>query len=130
MTLEKLFNSDDKKFNFIQKSLRGPLDIFKHGGHATAKFMDKSFSVYFNNKRIIIDNDNGEELTYKNNLLDTKPVPNVDFFLMLQSKKDLIRVDKYPGKREFYNDDNLRAVYSEYIDLAVRRFITILYANG
>ena len=130
--LEESFNSVDKKLIYVQSSLRSAIDIYKKGGHVTGKFADRTFSVLFNNKRLIIDkNSKGELIKSQGTLLDSKPLNRLEDFLLLDQKKDLVRVEKHVNDKAYNREiEKMRSKYTKYVDLGVRRFISVLCDKG
>jgi hypothetical protein len=43
----------DKVIHFLQSSLRSATDIYKYGGSVTGKYLEKDFSLKFDNRRKI-----------------------------------------------------------------------------
>jgi hypothetical protein len=43
--------------NFASRSLRSAIEIYKKGGHVSMSYRDQDFRVYYNNNRIIIDDE-------------------------------------------------------------------------
>ena len=56
----------EQVFEFIESGLRSGSDVYKKGGHVIAKYKDKLYSLNYDNKRQIV---NDESST----LLDSKP---------------------------------------------------------
>jgi hypothetical protein len=131
--IKDMFGSRDHSIIYIQDSLRSANDIYKRGGHVTKKFMDKSFSVLYNNKRFIIDVDpiTGKEISPQGNLLDSRPLERLEDFLLLKQKKDLVRVEKHVNDKAYNRTiEKMRSKYTSYIDLGIRRFISVVCIKG
>jgi hypothetical protein len=78
----------NKEFTFPEIRLRSPIDIFKQGGHVTRVYMDKTFSLQYDNKRLITNKENST-------ILDSKPIKDSDHALLLRTAKSLDRSKKY-----------------------------------
>ena len=50
-------NNNSKDLEYVQTSLRSAVDILKTGGHVTRKYKDQRFSLVFDNRREILDNE-------------------------------------------------------------------------
>ena len=48
-------NNKNKSLEYLQTSLRSPIDIVKIGGHVTKKYRDQKFSLLYDNRREIIE---------------------------------------------------------------------------
>lgn len=73
----RILQTDDKRISYIQSSLRGSKEIFLKGGHATMRYKDQSFRMVYDNRRVIIEeNQAGVCNDPCNTLLDSKPVLN------------------------------------------------------
>lgn len=60
-----IINKSDKSIEFVQSGLRSATDILKKGGHLIQKYSDRRYSLEYDNKRCIINNDDS--------MLDSKP---------------------------------------------------------
>lgn len=50
-------NNNSKDLEYVQTSLRSAVDILKTGGHVTRKYKDQRFSLVFDNRREILDDE-------------------------------------------------------------------------
>lgn len=115
MDNEENFN---KEFTFPEIRLRSPIDIFKQGGHVTRVFMDKTFSLLYDNKRLITNDKNAT-------ILDSMPIKDSDHALLLRTAKSLDRSKKYTQNTHVVANSK----YSNYLELGVRNFIKFLLAD-
>jgi hypothetical protein len=128
--LDKLFKdtlkSEDKSLEFIQKSLRSALDIYREGGHVTPVYKDQIFRLLYDNRRLIII-PKGYENTFdfSNILLDSNPAPNKEFSKTLRFLSNFYKQSIY-NKGTSVSSGNR---YKTYIELAVRNFIKGLLSN-
>jgi hypothetical protein len=86
---------------YPSKKLRSALDIFKYGGHVTPVYADKVFSLFYDNKRIVIDLDEQKnKLDSFVQMLDTKPHINVDTAKLFRGISSLTRTAAYNQTEE------------------------------
>jgi hypothetical protein len=78
----------NKEFTFPEMRLRSPIDIFKHGGHVTRVFSDKTFSLLYDGKRLITNEENST-------IKDSTPIKDSEHALFLRTAKSLDRSKKY-----------------------------------
>lgn len=124
LTLEEIYEmflnkiKGNKEINFIQKQLRSGKDIFKKGGNVTDILSDRTFRLFYDNKRFIIEDIN-------KTLLESKPLNTVQ-------EGDLLRyISKLP-KTSFYAKNmsvSKSLVYKNKLDVAIRNFIKALFKN-
>jgi hypothetical protein len=110
----------NKEFTFPEHRLRSPIDIFKQGGHVTRVYTDKTFSLLFDNKRLI-DSTN----KVNNTLLDSNPIENAAHAKFLRTAKTLDKNKKYTQNSHVV----VNSKYSSYLELGVRNFIKFLLAD-
>jgi hypothetical protein len=55
-------NSSSKVIEYIQTGLRSAKDVYDYGGHLMRTYKDRSFSLEYDNKRLVIDDDKNSEL--------------------------------------------------------------------
>jgi hypothetical protein len=108
----------NKEFTFPEIRLRSPIDIFKQGGHVTRVYMDKTFSLLYDNKRLITNDKNST-------ILDSMPIKDSDHALLLRTAKSLDRSKKYTQNTHVVANSK----YNNYLDIGVRNFIKFLLAN-
>lgn len=83
---DKVFDLD-KKLNFMQFQLRGAIDILKasqdggSGGSVTGLYQEKQFSLTYDNRREILENEPGARFMY------SKPFYNVETCLLFRKIK-------------------------------------------
>lgn len=118
--IKEAFESDYRRINFGQRSLRKVTDIFKDGGHVTAKVNERSFRVVYDNRRQIIDTG----LLPSTNLLFSKPLLDRDTAATLKAI-GLLGSDLYAPNTEY----SLKSGSSDYKDIAIRSFIRALLQN-
>lgn len=58
--LSRMNDPSKLEFEYIQRGLRGATDIFKKGGHVLATYRDRKYSFEFDNKRLVVDNNNND----------------------------------------------------------------------
>lgn len=63
---------EDKKIEYLQKSLRGGNEIYKKGGHVVMKYKERNFSLKYDNRRKVLDPQEGEHF------LDTVPLNSIE----------------------------------------------------
>lgn len=132
--------SSHKEIEYIQKSLRSALDIYKDGGHVTMVYRDQTFRLHYDNRRLIsepfgIDTDTENstvtstiELTDEATtipLLDSDPVESI---LQCASMRALSKIHK----QKVYNRQSSvksSSLYSSKLELAVRNFVKGLLAS-
>lgn len=76
--MQGLFDNSIYEFEFIQSGLRSAVDIYKKGGHMISKYSDKNYTIFYDNRRCIIESDKEVKTNLlskdvKTTLLDTKP---------------------------------------------------------
>jgi hypothetical protein len=108
----------NKEFTFPEFRLRSPIDIFKQGGHVTQVYTDKTFSLLFDNKRLITNEENSI-------ILDSNPIKDNKHALLLRTSKSLDRNKKYTQNTHVVANSK----YSNYLELGVRNFIKFLLAD-
>jgi len=115
--VENAFNEESYNIYFGQKSLRKVTDIYKFGGHVTAKITEKVFRIVFDNRRRIIDTGISPSM----NLLFSKPFENLDTALTINTIGKL-GSDLYAPNTNYTNKSGSK----NYIDLAIRSFVRAL----
>jgi hypothetical protein len=108
----------NKEFTFPEMRLRSPIDIFKQGGHVTRVYMDKTFSLLYDNKRLITNDKNAT-------ILVSMPIKDSDHALLLRTAKSLDRSKKYTQNSHVVANSR----YSNYLELGVRNFVKFLLAD-
>jgi hypothetical protein len=108
----------NKEFTFPEMRLRSPIDIFKQGGHVTRVYMDKTFSLLYDNKRLITNDKNAT-------ILVSMPIKDSDHALLLRTAKSLDRSKKYTKNSHVVANSR----YSNYLELGVRNFVKFLLAD-
>lgn len=101
-----------KVFEFIESSLRSASDIYKYGGNVIRKYRDKKFSIEYDNKRCIIEQDS--------NMLDSMPWKTVNQYSKIRQLKQTVNTPVYDGKGF---TQNVPKIYKCYIETAIRGFI-------
>jgi hypothetical protein len=114
------FKSDAKTLEYIQFRLRSASDIYKKGGHVTPVYRDQLFRMHYDNRRIIIDPVNPENLNFNDCLLFSKPVRNVEEAANLRFISKISKTGLYSIQTSAGSNTNS---YRTYEDLAVRNFI-------
>jgi hypothetical protein len=115
--VENAFADNNLTINFAQRSLRKVTDIFKDGGHVTAKVSEKSFRLVYDNRRQIIET--GILPSY--NLLYSKPFLNKNVATTIKAIGKL-GSDLYAPNSEY----TIKSGSKDYIDIALRSFIRAL----
>jgi hypothetical protein len=64
--IDILLNPNSRVIEYIQTGLRSAKDVYDYGGHLIRTYKDRSFSLEYDNKRCVIDNE-------VNCIKDTKP---------------------------------------------------------
>lgn len=120
------WNRDDKTMEYPSKKLRSALDIFKYGGHVTPVYADKVFSLFYDNKRIVIDIDNqGNFLNSLFQLLDTKPHVNAEDAKLFRGISTLTRTTAYNQTEERLTN----GAFKNSLDLTIKSWIKALTHN-
>jgi hypothetical protein len=68
--IDVIQNSSSKVIEYIQTGLRSAKDVYDYGGHLIRTYKDRSFSLEYDNKRRVIDNEIDNEI---NCIKDTLP---------------------------------------------------------
>ena len=123
---KQILSSSEKSLEYIQSSLRSAKDIYKDGGHVTMVYKDQIFRLQFDNRRIIIvPEEFSNSVDFSKILLDSKPVPNVEYCRNLRFLGKL-------NKQRIYNKLSSTLTgnkYKDYSDLAIRNFIKGLLSS-
>jgi hypothetical protein len=143
----KIITSEERSIEYIQSSLRSANAISKKGGHVTMLYRDQKFSLIFDNRRLIIDeellkneesikrvndyidnNDNNDDIKPVGGLLDSIPLLNVVQCRNLRSISKKARVTEY-NMRSSMTSNSSNNAYRYYTDLAIRNFVKGLISN-
>ena len=126
-------NSEGKKLDFVQTSLRSAIDIYKKGGHVTPTYSDRIFRMWFDNRRTIkIPLDlvdyfkDSNKIDYSNILLDSNPLKDLDEGKLYRFYGNLNKTTIYEKKAS----NKVSNVYKSYLDLAIRNFLKGLMNNS
>lgn len=87
------FGNDLRQIEYLQTSLRSAIDILKHGGHVTKKYKDQRFSLVYDNRREILDQDLIDLISNHKSKLDTVSTLNKDFFTLNDFDNDNVNVN-------------------------------------
>ncbi len=87
------FGNDLRQIEYLQMSLRTAIDIMKHGGHVTRKYKDQRFSLVYDNRREILDQDLIDAIFKYKSKLDKVSILNKDFFILNDLDKFVDVVD-------------------------------------
>jgi len=88
------FGNDLRHIEYLQMLLRTTIDIMKHGGHVMRKYKDQRFSLVYDNRREILDQDLINTIfNYKSKLNKVSNL-NKDFFILNEPDKfvDVVKV--------------------------------------
>jgi hypothetical protein len=118
--VENAFKENALTINFAQRSLRKVPDIFKDGGHVTAKVSEKSFRLVYDNRREIIDTGVHPSTA----LLYSKPFLNKNIATTIKVIGKL-GSDLYAPNSEY----SVKSGAKDYNDIALRSFIRALLQN-
>jgi hypothetical protein len=119
----KCIGSDSKRIDYLQSRLRGGKEIYEKGGHVTMKYADRTFSMEFDNRRIIKEK---EIVDLSNILLDSSPFTDLEECKNLRSLKKLIKsIDFNKIPLASFNSKKHRTI----IEAAARTFIKGLLAE-
>ena len=89
------FGNELRQIEYLQTSLRSAIDIMKQGGHVTRKYRDQRFSLVFDNRREILDQDLIDAISKHKSNLDTVSnfnlniYKNKDFFILNDLDNDV-----------------------------------------
>lgn len=108
----------DKRIEYIQTSLRSASDIYNNGGNVVLVYKDKSFSLEYDNKRCIIENNSSS-------LLDTKPWDNVISYRKIRILKSSVINPVYVKGLS----TGQSKVYKTHLETCVRGFIKACLAK-
>jgi hypothetical protein len=149
---EKTMENSEKVIEYTQTSLRSATDISKKVGHVVQTYRDSSFTMKYDNRRIIVDNiftnlNNSTKKEEEVELLLTplyKESPLQEDSILLDSKpftrKEECANLRYMSKRNRVKEYNsitslpLQKVSitsgKNYKSLAIRQFIKLLYSDN
>ena len=122
---KEVLKSEEKSIEFIQSSLRSALDLYKKGGHVTMNYRDQIFRLHYDNRRLIKELDNIDNIDFSSILLDSDPLEDVKHCGTLRYLGKL-------HKQSLYNKTSSALTgnrYKDYTDLAIRNFIKGLLSN-
>jgi hypothetical protein len=122
---KEILKSENKTLEYVQSSLRSALDIYREGGHVTMVYKDQTFRLHYDNRRIIEEPRGLETTDFSSIMLDSKPVPNIEYCKNLRFMSKL-------HKQRLYNRQNSTLTgnkYKNYTDLAIRNFIKGVLSN-
>jgi hypothetical protein len=102
----------EKEFEFIQQSLRGGNEIYKQGGQVIMQYKERSFKLFYDNRREIIEDSDST-------LLDSKPLQSVS---KGKEFRELVKVtDEKVYNKVLTKRGN--KTYKNVLESAVRTFI-------
>ena len=110
--------SENKTIEYIQTRLRSASDVFKLGGHVTAKYRDQQFRLHFDNKRVIQAPDSSK--TSLHVLQGSDPVKTIKHCENLRFISKLPKISQYS---KYSNSGIEKVKYKNGEDIAIKCFI-------
>jgi hypothetical protein len=120
-----IMGSDNRRVEFIQKALRGGNEIYKKGGHVVMKYMDREFSLCYDNRRKIIEDPKVKNIDMSCNLLESEPLKDKNEALTYREISKILTKTIYSR----YTTKTSNKGYKTVLESAVRTFIKGLLAE-
>jgi hypothetical protein len=138
-TISAGFSLPDKSIPYIQRTLRGGVEIQKQGGHVTKSYQDYEFRLLFDNRRKVMVPEAGmsmklitmpsgekvEIMDLKGTLLGSGPLLDVGECLNLRYVSRLGRLSGYNKHTSISKGGK----YKNNFDLAVRQLVRGIYSG-